>query len=184
MERSSSSTETPTLETERLLIRPFIEDDLQGYHDLFNDPKVAEWLFLTVPHPVDESKAALKHEIRDYERHGIGRMAIVHQESGQMIGRTGIRHLNDDGAEIPEVAYVIRSDFWGQGLATEASRRVRDWGFQDLQYEALYSIIWSDNKPSMKVAEKNGFRWWKDTMQITIPHQIWRITREEWEAHS
>jgi len=63
-----------------------------------------------------------------------------------------------DGVEEVEIGYHIRRDLWGQGLATEAAQACRDYGFSQLGFDKLISLINPANIASRRVAEKNGMR--------------------------
>ena len=82
----------------------------------------------------------------------------------------------DDVEEI-EIGYRLDSKYWGQGLATEAARTVRDHAFNDLKLERVISLIHPDNAASRRVAEKNGMTVEKETVFRGFPTMVFGIKR-------
>src|SRR5207253_52013 len=80
---------------------------------------------------------------------------------------------------LTEIGYHLRRDMWGQGLATEAARACRDYGFEHLNAEFLTSLIRPENLASRRVAERNGMKVWKQVMRVGLVHAVYRLTREE-----
>ena len=78
--------------------------------------------------------------------------------NGVLIGDCGLEQIEVDGVSIAELGYDFRSDYWHQGLATEAARAVRDYAFHSLRLPRLISLIRVGNRPSQRVAEKLGMR--------------------------
>ena len=76
-----------------------------------------------------------------------------------------------------EIGYHTRPDLWGQGLATEAARACRNYGFARLPVERLISLIRPENLPSQRVAEKNRMTVWKEIQWRGLPHLVYAINR-------
>jgi len=71
----------------------------------------------------------IDRSLRRYAEHGHGLWAMVLKVSGEMIGDCGLTVQNVNGSDEIEIGYHVRRDLWGQGLATEAARACRDFGF-------------------------------------------------------
>jgi len=84
-----------------------------------------------------------------------------------------------DGANEVEIGYHVHRDQWGQGLATEAARACRDFGFSHLSVERLISLIRPENQASRRVAEKNGMTIWKEVIRVGLPHLVYSIRRDQ-----
>src|ERR1700740_2300801 len=95
-----------------------------------------------------------------------------------MIGDCGITLQEVDGEHLREIGYHLRRDLWGQGLATEAARACRDYGFGELKADTLISLIRPENLPSRRVAERNSMKVWKETTRSGLVHLVYRVTRE------
>jgi [ribosomal protein S5]-alanine N-acetyltransferase len=118
---------------------------------------------------------------RRYADHGYGLWAMVLKTSGEVIGDCGLTVQNVDGVDEVEIGYHVRRDFWGQGLATEAARACRDYGFTKLQVKRLISLIRQENVPSRRVAEKNGMTVWKEVSWHGLTHLVYAVRRKDWE---
>ena len=169
-------------ETKRLILRTWEERDLEAHHRLFNDKEVAYWLDIEIPRSMEEAKEGLAGDIGYFTNNGYGRVAVELKETGEVIGRTGIRIMTHPGEEYPEVGYQMLSEFAGQGYATEASWAAACWGFEELGHDFLVSLIWNPNTRSQAVAKKNGYIPWIETSREELPMTIWRLTKAEWEV--
>ena len=98
----------------------------------------------------------------------------------RLIGRCGLnpKRFFDGQLEV-EVGYHLARPFWGRGLATEAARAVRDYGFDRLGFDRLISIITIGNIASERVAVKIGMRRERDTIMRETPVHIYAISRGE-----
>ena len=78
------------------------------------------------------------------------------KETGEVIGQCGLTMQEVGDSEVLEVGYLFRMEFWHHGYALEAAAACRDYAFEKLGAEAVYSIIRENNGPSRAVAERNG----------------------------
>lgn len=163
----------PVLETSRLLLREFVSEDADALSLVLSDPETMRYY----PAPLDrtEVEAWIERNRRRYANDGHGLWAMILKSSGEMIGDCGITMQEVEGVFYREIGYHVRRDLWGQGLAAEAARACRDYGFDHLHADQLISIIRPDNLPSRRVAEKNGMTLWKEVIYRSLPHCIYRI---------
>jgi len=101
------------LETDRLLLRRYVEEDAEAFFELNSDPRVLRF----VPHrrllDVEEARQVLiDHPIADYRKHGFGRGACILKGTGHQIGFAGLKYL-DEFDEV-DVAYRLLPSYWGQ----------------------------------------------------------------------
>ena len=143
------------LETERLLLRVFRPEDLDAFAEIEADPEVMRF-YASGPRPREWAERGVRSFIRTQEERGFSLWAVVHKADGRLIGYCGLVPQTIDGADEVEVGYKLARAYWRQGLATEAARAVRDWGFAHLRVPRLVSIIDPSNAASIRVAEKNG----------------------------
>jgi RimJ/RimL family protein N-acetyltransferase len=165
------------LETSRLILREYRRDDADALSRVLSDPETMRFY----PAPYDRAGVEdwIARSVRRYAEHGHGLWAMVLKASGEMIGDCGLTVQNVDGADEIEIGYHVRRDLWGQGLATEAARACRDFGFARLPAERLISLIRPENLPSRRVAEKNGMTVWKEVTWRNMPHVVYAIRREQ-----
>lgn len=149
------------LETDRLLLREFIVADVPAFFRMISDPQVirytGDWA-----NTLEEARRGLEERVfEDYRRHGYGRWAVVYKPVGKVIGFAGLKYL-DDVSEV-DLGYRFFPEYWGLGLATEASRAVLAYGFETLQLSRIVGIALVENQASIRVLEKVGFRFEKFT---------------------
>jgi len=188
------------LETPRLLLREFLPEDADALALALSDPETMRYY----PAPFDRAGVEqwIARNRARYENEGVGLWALVlkstsgdagtclHADSlntagtrtgmsapHELIGDCGIIRQVVEGEVLYEIGYHLRRDFWGRGLATEAARACRDWGFQNLKVERLISLIRPENLASRRVAERNGMRVWKEVDWRGMAHCVYSIER-------
>lgn len=144
------------LETERLLLRRLVIDDLDKLFVLYSDPEMREYY----PEGIlnyEETKEELEWFLNGHPRHPeLGLWATIHKETGKFIGRCGLLPWTiEDKLEV-EVAYMIDKAFWKKGLATEATRGIVRYAFDQLNLSRLICLMDPANIASQRVAEKAG----------------------------
>lgn len=142
------------LETERLILRRMELSDVDNLLGIFSDPVAMRYYPGTKDH--QETIGWIEWTLESYERHGIGLWVAVLKETGEFAGQCGLIVQEVDGRREVEIGYLFLRRFWGRGLATEAARACRDYGFDRLGYDRLISLIGPDNLPSRRVAERVG----------------------------
>ncbi len=147
----STVIEIPTLRTARLTLRAFRASDLDAYAALNADPVFRRWLGGRVLSR-EESWAQMETALGQWALRGYGLFAMV--LDGALIGRVGILHPAEWPE--PELAWGIAPACWGRGLATEAAREVKGWGFARFGFPRLASFILPENLASRRVAERLG----------------------------
>jgi RimJ/RimL family protein N-acetyltransferase len=146
--------EYPTLDTERLSLRPFAEADVAPLHALMQDPDVMRYVGDRRVPTLGETWRAVAGWIGHWSLRGYGLWAIEERASGEVIGRAGI--INPVDWPGPEVGYLLGRRWWGRGYATEAASAAMDWGFTTVGFERLISLIDPANGPSIAVAQRLG----------------------------
>lgn len=163
------------LETPRLILREFERDDAGALALILSDPHTMRF------YPTSLDRAAVEQWIarntQRYAKDGHGLWAMVLKSSNEMVGDCGLTVQEVDGMDEVEIGYHTRSDLWGQGLATEAARACRNYGFTRLPVERLISLIRPENLPSQRVAAKNGMRVWKEIQWRGLSHLVYAINR-------
>jgi ribosomal-protein-alanine N-acetyltransferase len=170
-----AQTQMQPIKTQRLLLRWFEMSDLDDLHGIFSLPQVMRFS-LTGPYSIEQTRESLNKTLANYAKDGFGTFAVIHQADKSLIGYCGFYRQQIDGVDEIEIGYRLHPDYWGQGLATEAARAVRDYAFDTLGFNRLISIIEPENLGSIRVAEKNGFRLEKQTrFKDEVPVGIYSI---------
>ncbi len=142
------------LDTERLILRRMELSDVDNLLGIFSDPVAMRHYPGTKDR--QETVGWIEWTLGSYERDGIGLWVAILKETGEFAGQCGLIVQEVDGRREVEIGYLFLRRFWGRGLATEAARACRDYGFDRLGYERLISLIDPDNLPSRRVAERVG----------------------------
>jgi [ribosomal protein S5]-alanine N-acetyltransferase len=124
---------------------------------IFTDVKVMA-AFNTAPFDRPAMQRWLQRNLDHQAHYGYGLFSVIFKASGELIGDCGLEVMEIDQGHVAELGYDFRSDYWGQGLATEAASAVRDYAFQTLGLAELISLIRVGNAASRRVAEKIGMQ--------------------------
>ncbi|MGN1147250.1 MAG: GNAT family N-acetyltransferase [Lachnospiraceae bacterium] len=175
-----------TLETERLILRPWEESDAEDLYEYAKNPEVGPIAGWPVHTSVENSREIIRGVLSEPETY-----AVVLKGENKAVGSIGLMIGASSNIGIPdtegEIGYWIGVPFWGQGLIPEAVRELMRYGFEDLHLEKLWCGYFEGNTKSRRVQEKCGFRYhhtnenicWKLMGDIRTEH-FSCITREEW----
>jgi RimJ/RimL family protein N-acetyltransferase len=170
----------PTLKTERLTLRPFGEDDVLALFELSQHLEVVRYVGDRRVPTLQETWRAVAGWIGHWAMRGYGQWAIEERSSARFIGRAGI--INPAEWPGPEVGYLLGRDWWGRGYATEAARAAMNWGFEQMSFDELISLIDPENAASIAVATRLGESLRGDMNLLGHRVLIYGISRAEWEA--
>ncbi len=176
------------LQTERLMLRSWEEDDAKSLYEYARNPDVgpiAGW----PPHKsVEESRDIIRNVLSGAEAY-----AICLKSDNRAIGAielklNGHTDMTDRDDEC-ELGYWIGKPFWGQGMVPEAAREMLRHAFEDMGMRKVWCGYYDGNEKSRRVQEKCGFRyqWTTEDVDVPLMHEkrtghVSCITREEWES--
>ena len=183
------------LQTPRLVLRQFTEDDVDNLFNLNSDPEVMRYLTGGTPTPREEIRdQILPFHLGIYGRlDRLGTWAAESSATGEFLGWFHYRpgHGSDDLTNI-ELGYRLRRSAWNRGYATEGSRALVSMGFTDLGVERVFALTMTVNTASRGVLQKCGL-----TLVRTTPYDgayaiegaaqgkvEYALTKTEWEAHT
>lgn len=176
-----------TVETERLVLRPWSSDDIDTLAAIFADPLVWEFPFGRGLSR-EESEHFLERQLEHWDTFGFGSWAAELKADGQLLGYMGLSVPRWLPEVLPavEVGWRLRPDHWGRGLATEGGRASLRHGFETLALDRIISIFVPDNVASGRVMEKLGMRDWHTTTDpfSGLPLLVRELTRTDWRAAS
>lgn len=171
------------LETNRLLLRRPVPDDLDALYALYRDPEMRRYFPQEGISPdctltYEETKEELEWFLNGHpKRPELGLWATILKENGAYIGRCGLLPWTVDGQDEVEVAYMIDKAYWGRGLGTEAAQGIRDYAFETLGLNRLVSFIDPQNAASAKVAVHTGMTFEREATDEHGPYHIYSIAR-------
>jgi RimJ/RimL family protein N-acetyltransferase len=151
----------PVLETERLILRGHRIDDFADCLALWTDPEVTRFIG-GKPSSQEEVWGRLVRYVGHWALLGFGYWAVEDKASGRFVGELGFadfkRVIEPSLDGVPEVGWALAPHVHGRGYATEALRTVVRWGDRHFGPVRTACIIAPENKPSIRVAEKCGYR--------------------------
>jgi len=168
------------LQTKRLMLREYNSADFDALFEILSDSETMRHC----PEPFDEemTRKWIEKNIKRYEEYGFGLWAVILKETGEFIGDCGLTVQNIDGELLPEIGYHIHKKYWRQGFGSEAARAVRDWSFENTEYDCLYSYMKYTNSASYATAMAVGMRKIKEYAdEKNGVSYACAITRREWE---
>lgn len=165
-----------TIETERLILREYTEEDAPAFFLLNSDPEVMRYVPDGALANVDQAREILiSHPIADYRERGFGRWACVLKEAGEHIGFCGLKYLKEiDGIDL---GFRFVPSQWGKGLATEASLASIRYGFEELVLDHIVALAEPENRASIRVLEKVGMQFVEMVRLFSLSmakYVIWR----------
>jgi len=157
--KSSIPSMTITLETDRLLLRPYIAEDAQAFFELDSDPEVMKYIGLPPVTDIEKTKEIIRKVQQQYVDYGLGRFAVIEKASDTVIGWSGLKYetlpFNNKNGYY-DVGYRFQKKYWGKGYATESATVSLKYGFEDLQLEKICGAAHVGNLASCKVLTKIG----------------------------
>lgn len=172
---------TDGLETERLITRYLTPEDAAPWQTFLEDAGSTAYLpNLQNQAPPEWSRFWIDRQRERYHKKMYGLQALIHKETGRFIGQCGLLLQDINGTRELEVGYQLFAGFRGQGYATEAARRFRDFAFEHGQARSLVSVIHIDNVGSQQVAERNGMSRGPRLHLYGMEVFVYRIQRNQW----
>jgi ribosomal-protein-alanine N-acetyltransferase len=147
------------VETERFLLREFVEADAQGLYELDSDPEVHKYLGNKPISSIEACFDIIQHIRKQYRENGIGRWAIVDKATNAFVGWTGLKYETSIRSDAPyhDLGYRIIRKYWNQGIATETAVASLRYGFHQLNLPEIFAAAHLDNLASNKILAKIGF---------------------------
>jgi RimJ/RimL family protein N-acetyltransferase len=145
--------------TERLVLRPFRESDLDVILALHGDPETNRFSSHGPMRTLDDARERLALWLSDYSQKGVGYWAVARREApDRVVGVGGVRHKELQGQHVLNLAYRFSPETWGSGYATEVSRVALELARKHIPDVPVVAIIHQLNTPSIRVAERLGMR--------------------------
>ena len=173
-----------TLETGRLLLRPWTEEDAEECFRYARDPRVGPAAGWPAHKDVAESRRVIRDILAVPET-----WAIVLKETGLPVGSIGL-HRNDlaEKEDEAELGFWLGVPYWGRGLVPEAAGEMLRHAFEDLGLARVWCVYYDGNTKSKRVQEKLGFVHQWTTEEVPVPQMgevrkghVNLMTREDWE---
>jgi len=164
------------LESERLVLRWFREDDFAAYVEIASDEEVMK--HIGGKQTQLEAWRAMSSHIGHWYFRGYGVFAVEEKSTGKMVGRIGF--MNPPGWPGFELGWTLARAAWGKGYAIEGARRALQYAFTEMNRDHLISCIAPANVNSVKVAERLGETVEGETELLGKRVLLYGISREQW----
>jgi len=159
------------LETARLRLRQFADDDAAFVLELLNEPAWLRFIGDRGVRTLDDARAYIESGPRAmFARHGFSLMVAERAADGAALGMCGL--IKRDTLPAPDIGYAFLPRYWGQGYAREAAAAVLDYGHRALGLPRILAITAPDNTSSIRLLEELGMRF----VEI-IPYERGEVSR-------
>ena len=175
-ERGLIELDVPEIETARLRLRMFRDEDLDAYAAMRADAEVMRYIKsggLTREQSVERWQTNLLR----WRQNGFGNWAVTEKATGELMGWCGLGRLEE--TPDAEVGYGFAKKFWNTGAATEAARAGLRFGFEEAGLERIVAIAIPENTASRRVMEKLGMKYVKQAHHYDFEVVYYAITRDE-----
>jgi len=172
----------PTLHTERLILRPTIAADFDGWATLMSDPDCARYIGGVQSRAV--SWRGFATVAGSWQLYGYSMFSVVERATGTWIGRLG--PWQPEGWPGTEVGWGLVRQAWGKGYAVEGVTAAMDWAVEHLGWKDIVHAIDPANAPSQAVAKRIGSTL-RGPGKLPVPFdtasiELWGQTAEQWRA--
>lgn len=175
MSKYFSSASFPYLQTERLLLRQTTQEDVEAVFAIFSDPKVTQFHNLNTLIHLHEANKIIERRVKGFESGRGIRWAIAKRQNNYIIGSCGFTWHQQ--ANAAEVGYELSSQYWQQGIMSEALRAILQYGFINRELQFVIAEIMLENTASRKLLEKLGFQ----SQGILEKHGFWKAKHHDLE---
>lgn len=155
------------LETESLHLQPYQIDQASQVKELAGDEAVAATTFVPHPYRQEEAEEWIRSHSDWIENNKAYPLAMVLKSTGELVGTMTLRV--DSKHRKGELAYWVGKPYWGQGYATQAAKRIMEFGFESLNLHRIWSAAMTTNPASAKVMQKAGLSY-EGTLKEDIFH--------------
>lgn len=149
------------IETERLIMRPLEISDAAAFFAMDKNPNVHTYLWKKPVQEIGEAIKKIEMVQKQYDTNQIGRFATILKETGEFIGWTGIKFVNDNvengNTNFYDYGYRLDEKFWNKGFASEATIAWLNYGFNQMNIDKMHASTHSENGASNHILQKVGF---------------------------
>jgi RimJ/RimL family protein N-acetyltransferase len=168
------------LETERLVLRNWLESDVNHYLVLAGD--VGYHCFSRpgrfLVHTAEEANAKVRERMLLFKERKLGKFPIFLRATGEFIGTCGLEPFDLGGRSEVELGYRLCLNFWGRGYAKEAAAAILGHAFADLKLARIMAFVLPQNKASVRILGQLGFQYLRDFVHADLPHRLYEFPRD------
>jgi RimJ/RimL family protein N-acetyltransferase len=167
------------LETERLLLSEWQEEDFPAFRPIATHPEVMRYIMDGQPWPDERIHDFIRTQRERMATYGWCRWKLTLKSTRKLIGFCGPGIMHD--MEYPELGWWLARHVWGQGLATEAARAALADCMLRAGLERLVSVANRENTASIRIMQKIGLKYWRDAEHSGQPSVVYTMERENYQ---
>ena len=167
----------PAIETTRLTLRPWSLDDIDAMHRVWTDPQVRRFLWDDEVISRQRAATTVESAVATASQTGIGFWCVLLKPNNPLAGFCGFRLI--EGTADFELLYGLLPEFWGRGLASEACYAALDYAFKNGGLTRVYARADTPNQASVRVMERLGMRFERETRLASLPTLIYSVTAQD-----
>ncbi len=165
--------------TERLIIRRYVEEDLEKLHLFFNNEEVTSSTDMPLHRSFEETKAFLDMLIQSYESdEPLFAMAITRKDDGEVMGSCGFAKL--EFSDDTQIYYALEPEYQGNGYATEAVKKMIEYMILVLDIDRIAIYCSPENHASIDLAKRVGMEYQGINRQDDRDNEYFLLTREKY----
>ena len=149
------------LETDRLILRELKTSDIEAFFAMDCNPIVHQYLWNKPVQKIEETIEIIEFVRKQYADNGIGRFAIISNETNEFIGWAGLKYnteLVNNKINFYDIGYRLDEKFWGKGYASEASFAWQKYAFETMNIKTLDAAAHTKNIASNRILQKIGMQ--------------------------
>lgn len=171
---------TPTIVTDRLVLRALRVSEIPQACEIYGDPEVMRFIGSGDPRSPERVRELLAAREDSWRRYGFGAWGLELVATGRIIGHVYLGHLSD--TPDVEMGYLISREHWGQGLAREAASAALQFAFTRTGLQRLVAVVHPQNLRSERVLQRLGMAFEKDVIVCGREMKLYSISRDAWQA--
>ncbi|MED1470166.1 GNAT family protein [Bacillus salipaludis] len=176
--------ELPVLETERLILKKVMQEDLKDIFSYGSIEEVTKYVTWNTHRTLADSQVFVNFALNQFEQKKIAPWGIEYKDTGKIIGSIDFVSWQQHH-KVAEIGYVLSPNYWGKGIITEAAKRIIQYGFEEMDLVRFQARCFVQNIGSARVMEKAGMSFegiMKKAMFIKEKHwdlKMYAILKEE-----
>lgn len=163
------------LETSRLALRRLTLDDAEALFRTVGDRHVMHFWAPGPDQNVKQTCERINAINEHWNIHGFGDWALIEKSQNSLIGFCGLHYIT--GTKEVNVGYAIEKSKWNMGFGTEIVKKILDIGFNQLRLKEIVAVIDPRNEASLKLIQKCGLTYWKDSSYMGRPRVVYKIAK-------
>ncbi len=166
--------------SERMSLRPIEVDRAEALHSLWTDERVRRFLWDGEEIPFERTRAIIEKSLKLFEESGFGIWGVYERSSEELLGFAGYWPFRTPPSI--ELLFGVASEHWNRGIATESSRCVIRYAFEELGFLSVEASTDLANTASVRVLERLGFLFQRQELIDGLDTVFYRLSRDDWST--